>query len=147
MQVLESHDGTRYVLLKRSSDSSLVRDPETGESRYVPNADLTVVEGASPLETAAGAVPESARRVLRATHTDRALGLLLELDARGPTPVRALLEYEMCESDLHGTLAEFRAAGLVAEASVAGERGYELTDTAREGLVVLRGPSAEASDD
>ena len=143
MQVLESDDGTRYVLVKRSSESSLVRDPNTGESRYLPNETLSVVEGASPLETAARAVPEPARRVLRATHTDRALGLLLELDARGPTPVRALLDYGMCESDLHGTLAEFRAAGLVEEATVAGERGYAVTETATEGLASLRGTDAE----
>ncbi|MFC7226665.1 hypothetical protein N0B31_04560 [Salinirubellus salinus] len=143
MQVLEDGEGTRYVLLKRSGESSLVRDVETGESRYLPNEELSQVEGASPLETAATAVPEPARRVLRATHTDPALGLLLELDARGPTPVRALLDYEMCESDLHGTLAEFRAAGLVEEATVYGERGYAVTETARAGLAVLRGDAPE----
>jgi hypothetical protein len=142
VQVLEADDGTRYVLLKRSSESSLVRNPETGESRYLPNDSLSIVEGASALETAAGAVPEPVRQVLRATHTNQALGLLLELDSRGPTPVRALLDYELCESDLHGTLAEFRAAGLVEEADVAGERGYALTGTARAGLAVLRGSEA-----
>ncbi len=147
MQVAESDDGTRYVLLKRSADSSLVRDPESGESRYLPNEDLSVVEGESALETAARAVPGPARRVLRATHTDRALGLLLELDARGPTSVRALMDYGMCESDLHGTLAEFRAAGLVAEADAAGERGYDVTETAREGLAVLRGPTADSPEE
>jgi hypothetical protein len=143
VQVLEDGDGTRYVLLKRSGQSSLVRDVETGESCYLPNDELSVLEGASPLETAASVVPEPARRVLRATHTDRALGLLLELDTRGPTPVRALLDYGMCESDLHGTLAEFRAAGLVEEATVVGERGYAVTETARAGLAVLRGDETE----
>ena len=143
MQVLEDGEGTRYVLLKRSADSSLVRDVETGESSYLPNEELSLVEGASPLETAATAVPEPARQVIRATHTDPALGLLLELDARGPTPVRALLDYGMCESDLHGTLAEFRAAGLVEEATVAGERGYAVTETTRAGLAVLRGDETE----
>ena len=147
MRVVEGDDGTRYVLLKRSAESSLVRDPETGESRYLPNEDLSLVEGESALETAAGAVPEPARRVLRATHSDRALGILLELDARGPTSVRGLLDYDLCESDLHGTLAEFRAAGLVAEAEAAGERGYALTDTAREGLAVLRGPATDSSEE
>jgi len=146
VQVLEADDGTRYVLLKRSAESSLVRHPETGESQYLPNDSLSVVEGASALETAAAAVPEPARQVLRATHSDRALGLLLELDSRGPTSVRALLDYELCESDLHGTLAEFRAAGLVEEADVAGERGYALTDTARAGLAVLRGPETSTEE-
>ena len=31
------HDGDRYLLVKRSDESSLVRDPETGEERHLPN--------------------------------------------------------------------------------------------------------------
>jgi DNA-binding IclR family transcriptional regulator len=76
---------------------------------------------------------------LRAVHSDTALGLLVELDERGPVPVRDLMRsYDLCESDLHGLLAEFTAAGLVTETRVVGERGYELTDVAREGLAALR---------
>ena len=57
-----------------------------------------------------------------------------------PTDVRVLLDrYELCESDLHGLLAEFRAAGLIAEERVAGERGYEATETTREAVRALRG--------
>lgn len=139
MRTVEDGDGTRYLLVKRSGDASLVRNPATGEERYVPNDELSAVEGESPLETAARAVPGAARRVLRAAHSDRALGLLLELDARGPVPVRDLMgAYDLCESDLHGLLAEFTAAGLVTEARVVGQRGYELTDVAREGLEHLR---------
>lgn len=139
MRTVEDEAGTRYVLVKRSGDSSLVRDPTTGEERYVPNEGLSSVEGESPLETAARAVPEPTRRVLRAVHSDRALGLLVELDERGPVAVRDLMgSYDLCESDLHGLLAEFTAAGLVTEARVLGERGYELTDVAREGLADLR---------
>lgn len=125
------------VLVKHSSESSLVRDPATGESRYLPNDDLSVVKGTGPLEAAASAVPEPVRNVLRATHTEEALGLLVELDARGPTPIRSMMDYGLCESDLHGTLVEFRAAGLVRETDVAGERGYELTEVARKALAVL----------
>ena len=66
---------------------------------------------------------------------DRALALLGEIDADGPFAVRTLLSrYDLCESDLHGLCAELRAAGLLAEAEVAGERGYRTTDRARQAL-------------
>jgi hypothetical protein len=140
VRTVEDGAGTRYVLLKQSGDASLVRDPTTGEERYLPNEELSPVEGTSTLETAASAVPEPTRRVLRAVHSDRALGLLVELDRRGPVAVRDLMgSYDLCESDLHGLLAEFTAAGLLTEARVLGERGYELTDVAREGLEALGG--------
>lgn len=139
MRTVEDESGTRYVLLKRSGDSSLVRDPVTGEERYVGNEALSAVDGESPLETAARAVPGPTRRVLGAVHSDTALGLLVELDERGPVAVRDLMgSYDLCESDLHGLLAEFAAAGLVTETEVVGHRGYELTDVAREGVAALR---------
>ena len=139
MRTVRDDEGRRYLLVKRSSESSLVRDPDTGEERYVPNADLTADAEASPLSTAAEAVPDSIRRVLTATPNDRALGLLVELVDRGPTGVRTLLDaYDLCESDLHGLLAEFRAAGLIDEARVAGERGYEATETTRDAVARLR---------
>jgi hypothetical protein len=138
MQTVEDEDGDRYILLKESEESSLVRDPDSGERRHVPNEALEPVAGESPLETAAGAVSEPARTLLTAVPDQRALGLLLELEERGPLGVRALLAYDLCESDLHGLLAEFRAAGLVAETEVAGERGYETTEAASEGLASLR---------
>lgn len=132
------HDGDRYLLVKQSGESSLVRDPETGEERYLPNEELTVT-GDSPLELAARNVPEASRRILTAVHSEQSLGLLVELDERGPLSVRDVLgSYDLCESDLHGLFAELRAAGLVTEADVAGERGYRLTDLAREGLAELR---------
>jgi hypothetical protein len=139
MRTVRDGDGTHYVLLKESGESSLVRNPETGEQQHVPNADLEPVEGESPLVTVASGVPEPVRRVLTAVRDERALGLLLEIEARGPVGVRTLLDsYDLCESDLHGLLAEFRAAGLIEEASVAGERGYDATETATAGLAHLR---------
>ncbi|MEF8840530.1 MAG: hypothetical protein V5A62_02735 [Haloarculaceae archaeon] len=139
MRTVEDGSGKRYVLLKRSGDASLVRDPITGEERYVGNEELSAVDGESALETAARAVPDPTRQVLRAAHSDRALGLLVELDERGAVPVRDLMgSYDLCESDLHGLLAEFAAAGLVTETRVLGERGYELADVASEGLSNLR---------
>ena len=144
------HDGERYLLLKRSSESSLVRHPTTGEERYLPNDELTVddQEGGA-LELAAGAVPGGVRRVLSACRDDRSLGLLIELDRRGPVPARALMEYDLCESDVLGLVGEFRAAGLVVEADAGGERGYDLTDDAREALAALRSgePESPSSDD
>ncbi|MFC7135118.1 MULTISPECIES: DUF7346 family protein [Salinibaculum] len=139
MRTVRDGDGNHYLLLKESSDASLVRDPATGEQRHLPNDDIERVEGESPLETAVGAVPASVRRVLTAVPNERALGLLLEIDRRGPVGVRLLLDaYDFCESDLHGLLAEFRAAGLVEEATVDARRGYDTTELASKALERLR---------
>ena len=144
MRTVRDESGQRYLLLKESSDSSRVRDPETGEERHIANDQLAAVDGESPLETASRAVPEAVRAVLGATHDDRSLGLLLEIDARSPVDVRTLMAaVDICESDLHGLLSEFRAAGLVVEADVAGVRSYETTDRASEGLAVLTGGEIE----
>ena len=139
MRTVRDGDGTHYLLLKESGQSSLVRDPTTGDERHLPNDDIETVDGESPLETAANAVPDAVRRVLTAAHDDRALGLLLEIDSQGPVGVRTLLSaYDLCESDLHGLLAEFRAAGLLDETKTNGQRGYVTTDVASEGLELLQ---------
>jgi len=140
MRSVRDDEGNRYLLVKRSAESSLVRDPATGTERYVPNADLHADAETEPLRTAAEGIPAPVRRVLTAAPSDRALGLLVELVDRGPVAARTLLDaYDLCESDLHGLLTEFRAAGLVAETRVAGERGYEATETTREAVRTLRG--------
>lgn len=139
MRSVRDESGKRYLLVKESAESSRVRDPATGEERYLPNDELEPVEGSSPLATAATAVPAPVRAVASAVPDDRAMGLLVELDTQGPLGVRTLLaRYDLCESDLHGLLAEFRAAGLVTEVEVAGERGYETTTTASDALAHLR---------
>lgn len=139
MRTVRDEDGTHYLLLKESGQSSLVRDPTTGDERHLPNDDIETVDGESPLETAANAVPDAVRRVLTAAHDDRALGLLLEIDSQGPVGVRTLISaYDLCESDLHGLLAEFRAAGLLDETKTNGQRGYVTTDVASEGLELLQ---------
>jgi hypothetical protein len=138
-RTVENEDGDRYLLLKESAESSLVRDPETGETQYLPTAALDPVAGQSPLATAARELPSDVRTLLVAVPDERALGLLLELDADGPLAVRTLLSaYDLCESDLHGLLAELRAAGLLAETTVTGRRGYGTTETASETLATLR---------
>ncbi|PSQ44115.1 hypothetical protein BRD14_01805 [Halobacteriales archaeon SW_5_68_122] len=132
------HDGDRYLLVKRSDESSLVRDPETGEEQYLPNKELTAT-GEPPLVVAARRVPDPARRLVTAVPSERALGVLLELDERGPMAVRTVLaSYDLCESDLHGLFGELRAAGLVAEADVDGRRGYRLTNSGREAIEAVR---------
>lgn len=139
MRTVRDESGKRYVLLKESDDSSLVRDPETGEREYVESDRLESLAGESPLETAAAGVPDPVLRVLTAAHDEAALGLLADLVDRGPLDVRGMLgDYDQCESDLHGRIAEFRAAGLIEETRVAGERGYEATATARAAIERLR---------
>lgn len=136
-RTVEDEAGNRYLLLKRSGDSSLVRDPETGERRHLPTESLDAVD-AGAVETILAPVPDAVVTLLTAVHDDRALALLREIDTEGPIAARTLLEsYDFCESDLHGLLGELRAAGLVAEQTVAGERGYESTETAREALAVV----------
>ncbi|MFC4358787.1 hypothetical protein ACFO0N_12620 [Halobium salinum] len=148
MQTVEDDAGKRYLLVKRSGESSLVRDPDTGAERYLPNADLDPVDDAATLVVASEGVPASVRRVLTAVRDERSLGLLLELVDRGPLPVRTLLSaYDLCESDLHGTLTEFRAAGLVEEARVAGERGYAATDLAVDAAERLRSGGADTDEE
>lgn len=130
--------GDRYLLLKHSDESSLVRDPETGDERYLPNDELTAT-GDSPLAIAARTVPDPQRRLLTAVHSEQILGLLVELADHGPLSVQEVLgRYDLCESDLHGRVGELRVAGLVREADIAGERGYETTELADEALSALR---------
>ncbi|MES3516532.1 MAG: hypothetical protein PPP58_02595 [Natronomonas sp.] len=133
MRTIE-HDGSRYLLVKRAAESSLVRDPETGRQFHLPNEDIEPAE-MSPLVAAASAVSVPDDGPLATVRSPRALGVLLELDARGPLSVYELLgSYELCESDLHGLFGELRAAGLVAPADVDGRRGYALTQTASDAI-------------
>lgn len=139
MQTVRDADGGTYLLVKRSEEASRVRDPRTGEERYVDNADLTVVDGESPLVTAAVGVPTAVRRTIRAVHDDRSLGLLVVIVDEGPLSVLELMDgTDMCESDLHGQLAEFRAAKLIEEVEIVGQRGYESTRIAEDAVKLLR---------
>ena len=138
MQTVRDAAGDRYLLVKRSAESSRIRDPDTGEEEYRPNDALTF-EAEAPLSVRAAAVPESVRRVVTAAHDDRSLGLLIELVDRGPlSAVELLSTTDLCESDLHGLLTELRAAELAVETSVHGERGYDATETARRAAASLR---------
>lgn len=137
-QPVRDSEGNRYLLLKRSGESSLVRDVETGERTHLPNEELTLDE-TSTLDVILTGIPESTRTLLTAVHDERSLALLVELDTEGPIAVRTLLSaYDFCESDLHGLLVELQAAGLITEATVTGERGYETTQAGTEALAQIR---------
>jgi hypothetical protein len=139
MRAVRDEADREYLLLKRSAESSRVRNPETGEERYLPNESLEPV-GEDPLAVAARAVDGGVRRVLRACSTDAMLGLLLVLHRRGPLSVRVLLDAaEACESDLHGMLAELTVAECIEECEIAGERGYRVTEEVAAALDALTG--------
>lgn len=145
MQTVRDDEGNRYLVCKRSSDAWLVRDPDSGRQQYIDRERLTVSEGDSPLSTAAAGIDPAVRRLLTATHDDRSLGLLIEFVDRGPLSAFELLEsYDLCESDLHGLLGEFRAAGLLKESDAAGRRGYDATALARTAVARLRVDPAES---
>lgn len=145
MRTVRDGEGNRYVLEKESAESAVVRDPETGEQRHVPTDELEVVDGESGLVTASRAVAEPMRRLITAAHDERAIGLLVELDRRDAVPVRTLLgSTDCCESDLHGMLAEFQAAGLIAETTIAGERGYETTPAGAAALDRVRSEGTDS---
>lgn len=140
MDTVRTADGTRYLLLKRSSDSSLVRDFTTGDERYIENERLERISDNAPLETVARTVPDAVRRVLSAVSNERALGLLLVIDRQGPIAVSDILELsDLCESDVNGLVSEFRAAGLVESEPIpiVDVPGYATTELASEGLAVL----------
>lgn len=145
MRTVEDRTGKRYLLLKRSRESSLVRDPETGEHRHLPTEELSTVAGTSPLQTAAASLPKPATALVTTVGDDRTLGLLVALEAADGLSARALLDAEaFCESDLNGLVAELRAAGLVEPARVDGEKGYRLSDGAAAVVRALQsatGPS------
>ncbi|WP_265110505.1 DUF7346 family protein [Halosolutus halophilus] len=144
MKTVRDDTGKRYLLLKESDSASLVRDPETGNECYVQNDRLESIDE-SALETAARTVSTPVRTLLTNVHDDETLGLLVELDERGPLGIRTLLDgYDFCESDLHGRLTVLSAAGLLAETDVAGERGYELTEKCERALDAIR--TADAGD-
>jgi len=137
MRTVRDGDGRECILVERGSETSRVYDPAAGETRTLPTANVEASD-ADPLSVTARSVPPEARTLLRSVATDAGLGLLVDLDERGPRGVREMLDaYGLCESDLHGTLAEFRVAGLVEETTVDGRRGYRVTEEASAALALL----------
>jgi hypothetical protein len=129
MRIVEDDTGNRYLLLKRSQSSSLVRDLDSGERRHVPTHVLTVIEDQSPLASAASELPAAAVKLITAVRNERTVGLLVALEAAGGLSARQLLEAEdYCESDLNGLVTELRSGGLIEPTTIEGEDGYQLTE-------------------
>jgi hypothetical protein len=138
MRTVETPDGERRLLLSESDGTARIRNPATGDERTVDAETLEPLPDEA-LAVAAEGVPESVRRAVTAVHDERTLGVLVSLVDDGPTAVVDLLSYSgLCESDFNGLFGELRAAGLVAECRVAGERGYRATETAEEAVETLR---------
>jgi len=139
MRTVKTPDGERHLLLSTTDGTARLRNPATGEEWTVDeDAVEPVVEGA--LSVAAQGIPEPVRQLVTAAHDERTLGVLVTLVDDGPTAVVDLLSAAgLCESDFNGLFAELRAAGLVTECRVAGERGYAATETAEEAVSLLRG--------
>ncbi len=72
--VVRDGEGTRYILEKRSADSSRVRDPETGERSHLPNDALEPVD-TSPLCVATDTLSGEAVTLVTRVPNERALGL------------------------------------------------------------------------
>ncbi|WP_436343260.1 DUF7346 family protein [Natronorubrum sp. FCH18a] len=139
MKTVQDDTGKRYLLLKRSEHASLVRDPQNGNECYVQNDRLEDLDSESALETAARSVSDPVKTLLTSVHDEATLGLLVELEERGPLGVRTVLDaYDFCESDLHGRLTVLTAAGLLEETEVAGERGYRITEPCVRALETIR---------
>ena len=139
MRTVETPDGERHLLLSTTDGSARLRDPATGEEWTVDADSVEPTSDGAP-SVAAGGIPEPVRAVVTAAHNERTLGVLVLLVDDGPTAVVDLLAHSgLCESDFNGLFAELRAAGLVEESRVAGERGYAATETAEEAIALLRG--------
>lgn len=133
MRTVRADDGSRYLLRKRSSDASLVFDPETGEEQYLDNDRLERRDEIPPLQAVGATVPDDSREVI-GVNDERALGLLVVLDRRGPIAAVDLVGFtELCESDLNGLLTGLRAGGLVESVSDP-VVGYETTRAAQAKL-------------
>lgn len=135
MRIVE-FEGDRYLLLKRSTSSSLVYDPVSGDRRYLPNHELDISDksghGGSE-ESLLNRIPELG--ALGSIADDATLEILFEIETNGPLPARDLLgRIDCCESDLHGIISELRAAELVTEIDLPGGRGYQTTARASEAL-------------
>jgi hypothetical protein len=113
-------DGDRYYILQRVfGDDCHVRTLPSGETTTMLAASLSPADIEAALETVDDGLADE--RV----GSNAAAGLLLELVVDGPASARGLLDrFDVCESDLHGTVAELRAAGLLEPTTVHGQRGY-----------------------
>lgn len=118
------------MLLETESNRCRIREVTSGESRWVKSAELSITDSVA-LARIGEAAPETPREIESAIRTPRGWGLVLLVGAASPVSVRALLDTTSeCESDLNGLLTELEAGDILERTAVAGERGYQLTETA-----------------
>lgn len=126
MDCVYGPDGAFALVVGRDGDRVRLREPATGQTRLVPTGEFDPVD-VDPLVFVARAIGGSPLG-----SDERTVGLLAELVDRGPTTARALLaDYDACESDVQGMLAELRVAGLIEGTRVAGVPGYSVTEDGR----------------
>lgn len=120
MVTVEDESGRRYILLKRSRESSLVLDIDTGERSYRPNRTLTtIVDSRPPLEEG-GWLTEYPHPGARE--------LLSRIDHKDPQRIRDLLaNTTLCESELFALIRELELEGVIEQTTIDGEPGVTLT--------------------
>lgn len=134
MRIVRDQTGTHYVVLSATESVCRLREIRSGAEVTRQCESLQPADPAAAL-AATGVDADGVDTVTSAARTSRAIGLLVELDAAGPLAVRTILDrFDVCESDLHGMVTELRAAGLLEPTTVYGERGYRVTDAARDVL-------------
>ena len=140
MRTVKDSHGTRYELVKRSGEASLVRNIESGAKSYIPNTELTpIVDEGGLTDLAETTIAPSARHLITGVHSMRALGLLVLINHRGSVGVRELLDRTTyCERDLFRVLHDLDAGGLLEETTVDGERGYRVSNTCTDALELVR---------
>lgn len=143
MQPVEDADGRSCLLLKRSGDTVLLRDLHSGESRYEPASSITAVEE-PPLVSAAETVSNEIKMRLSGVESAHAIGLLALLERTGPRSVPDIMtRTTLCESDLHGLLADLQAGEFVSPTDVNGHRGYQTTQPVSDAFETEKGTSSE----
>lgn len=118
------------MLLEIESNQCRIREVTSGESTWVKRSGISITDDVS-LRRIGEAAPATTRDIESAIGTARGWGLVLVVGAASPVSVRALLDTTTeCESDLNGLLTELEVGDILERTDVAGERGYQLTETA-----------------
>jgi len=125
-------DGKRqYVLQRSDGEVCRLRELSEGTITTQPCSALTPVSPDEFVEVRGADIDIAGPR----EQSERAVALAAELAIAGPTSARALLDrFDACESDIHGATTELRAAGLIEQTTVHGERGYRASERVSDAL-------------
>ena len=132
MVIIEDRAGTSYVLLKRSTEASLVRNLETGSIQYLPtSAFARVTTDDRTADSKVALATNFQHRIPNAAAHE----LITMLYDTGPSSVRVLLnETTLCERDFFAVTRELVLGDVLEPTDIAGEQGYALTDEARSNI-------------